>query len=95
MKPIDRILVLTDFSEGATPQVEYAISLAKAAEARLFLLHTGLASVPESAGSYVTGAFANGTSVAYPPAIIQKFLAAGPMRFSEPSVGMVTTTFED
>ena len=72
MKPIDRILVLTDFSEGATPQVEYAIGLAKAAQARLFLLPTGRASDPESADFSLAGAFANGTSVAYPPAIIRE-----------------------
>ena len=39
MKPINNILVPTDFSKGATSALKYAIKLAQAAEAQLFILH--------------------------------------------------------
>ena len=39
MKPIKKILVPTDFSDQATRALEYAIHLAKAADAQLFVLH--------------------------------------------------------
>ena len=39
MKPISNLLVPTDFSKGATSALKYAIKLAQATEAQLFILH--------------------------------------------------------
>ena len=52
MKPINKILVPTDFSKGVTSAAAYAIALAKAADARLFLYNTEQTPESATAGFY-------------------------------------------
>jgi nucleotide-binding universal stress UspA family protein len=66
MKPIQKILVPTDFSDGATRALEYAIHLAQAAEAQLFILHAYRVPNPVYMSPYpVAGAYGGDTLVDY------------------------------
>ena len=66
MKPIQKILVPTDFSDGATRALEYAIHLAQLAEAKLFVLHAYRVPHPVHMSPYpVAGAYGGDTLVNY------------------------------
>ena len=52
MQPINRILVPTDFSDRATRALKYAVHLAQAAEAHLFILHAYQLPVATVVGYY-------------------------------------------
>ena len=71
MKPIQRILVPTDFSDGAARALEYAIHLAQAAEweaapAQLFILHAYRVPNPIYVSPYpVAGALGGDTLMDY------------------------------
>ncbi len=71
MKPIQKILVPTDFSDGATRALEYAIHLVQAAEreaapAKLFILHAYRVPNPVYMSPYpVAGAYGGDTLVDY------------------------------
>ena len=66
MKLIQKILVPTDFSDGATRALEYAIHLAQAAPAKLFVLHAYRVPNPVYMSPYpVAGAYGGDTIVDY------------------------------
>ncbi len=66
MKPIQKILVPTDFSGQATRALEYAIHLAEAAQAELFILHAYRVPNPVYMSPYpVAGAYGGDTIVDY------------------------------
>ena len=71
MKPIQKILVPTDFSDGATRALEYAVHLAQATEreaapAKLFILHAYRVPNPVHLSPYpVAGAYGGDTLVDY------------------------------
>ena len=66
MRPINRILVPIDFSDGATRALEYAIDLAEAAEARLFVLHAYRTLPPVTTHSYAVATAYGKASADYP-----------------------------
>ena len=66
MKPIQKILIPTDFSDGATRALQYAIHLAEAAQAKLYVLHAYRVPNPVHMSPYpVAGAYGGDTLVDY------------------------------